>query len=451
MTFLRLLIGSLALAVLFGDAASGFEVDYEAKLKQVAAMDTPQRQRWLLELESRLDAATRKVSPRRQAAEQRAKVYKLLRQKIVPRDQLIALMRLADQREETARALAARPDPIEFMRQSIIRQEPQSPLPSPTPAAESPQRRGNSSAVATKVATPRANADRLSSPTIPRKPVADVVPRRGDNTLSELKTGVPVKPGRGTIDLFVETETIPEQPRATVKPSPSQVAAPTDIAKRKPGEHIKPRRTNTVEIEPATQPTFEPPTPAETSAARTAKRQPPRTTDISTTKSPMARTVLKPTIPSDISPPRVASRAAKGQPTPPMEKPSSPGKIPAITVNMGELSSRVAGTNMALRSLEAELDSKKNLTVDELDSMVGRLNRLATRRKDLALYLEVISPQQRATVARLESPRTVIMQLQSRLDTARTDAAGPYFVGSESDRQTVLWLLDKLSRTLGKL
>lgn len=134
-----------------------------------------------------------------------------------------------------------------------------------------------------------------------------------------------------------------------------------------------------------------------------------------------------------------------------MEKPSSPGKIPAITVNMGELSSRVAGTNMALRSLEAELDSKEDLTVDELDSMVGRLNRLATRRKDLALYLEVISPQQRATVARLESPRTVIMQLQSRLDTARTDAAGPYFVGSESDRQTVLWLLDKLSRTLGKL
>ena len=450
MTFFRTIIASLALVVLCGDVADAGDADYRATLQRVAKMEPVERQRWLLELESRLDATTRKVLSREQAAKQRVVVYKLLRQKVVSRQGLVELLRLADQREQTLRAMAARPDPLEFLRQSIIRRDRESPLPAPTPSNGLAQRRGAASWL-NGGAIPHPDPGEVSPPTFVPKLATDITARRFGDSSTALDTRVTPKPDRRTIDLPIEADRVAEESSKVVGSVPPRLTARTDTAKRTPGTDIEPRRPTHSLLDPGSPRTFAPPTVPESSPARLVQGGSPKATDPGAAGLSIRRTVLKPPIPPNNLQPPTDSAPVVSQPDLPPKVPSVSPKPPAIAVNVGELSARVAGTNFALRTLEAELDDRVDLTAEELVPLVDRLVKIVTRRNDLVLYMGVISSQQRSTAGRLQSPRTVILQLQSRIDSARTDAAGPQFSGSVGDRQAVLRGLDELSRRLGEL
>ena len=89
--------------------------------------------------------------------------------------------------------------------------------------------------------------------------------------------------------------------------------------------------------------------------------------------------------------------------------------------------------------------------LDAEGPLVDRLSGLAAREEDLKLIREVVSPQERKSVGRLESPRTAISLLAAKIFAARTRTGGPDFAGSEAQRQAELRHLDELSRELAEL
>jgi hypothetical protein len=128
-----------------------------------------------------------------------------------------------------------------------------------------------------------------------------------------------------------------------------------------------------------------------------------------------------------------------------------PPARPTHRVNLAELTTRVAGTNLALQTLEAELDENDGWDARRLAPLVDRLRSLVLRHNDLALFRQLISPGERSSVGRLESPRAAISRLAARISEARTHAAGPGFIGTEARRRAELRKLDELSRQLAEM
>ncbi len=429
MTLLWLIAVGLALAVPQSDRASAGGADRQATLSQVAKMEAPQRQRWLLELELRLDVAGRKVLTAEQASQERERVFKLLRQKIVSRQDLSELLLLAEQRERAARTLASRVDPLDVLRRSIVKQAPRPPLPPPTPSivSDRPGRRPTSIGPMTKSdAGPRGASHPSTFPTLGvRRAVERLAGPTGDVNNIITRTLV-----RRTVDTTVGSERPAKHIGEIVEPSSPRVASGSDIGQRPPGGTFVPRR------------------PAETSAGSQTDRASVPARDLATRRlhggasntpettnggKPIARTTLKPPLPSGDSQADLPPRSA------------------VTFVNMSELSTRVAGNNLAFRSLEAELDERGDSSAEQLGSLVDRLGKLVTRRNDIALYMGVLSSRDRIRAGRLESPQTVVLQLESHIDAARARVAGPQFGLGESERQAELRHLDELSRALGRL
>jgi hypothetical protein len=123
----------------------------------------------------------------------------------------------------------------------------------------------------------------------------------------------------------------------------------------------------------------------------------------------------------------------------------------SVRVNLDELSARIAGNNLALQALAAELDQQRAWSARELDPLVHRLSGLVLQKSDLEMFREVISPREQALVGRLESPRAVISQVGGRIFEARSRASGPAFAGTEAQRRAELEQLDRLSRKLAGL
>jgi hypothetical protein len=120
-------------------------------------------------------------------------------------------------------------------------------------------------------------------------------------------------------------------------------------------------------------------------------------------------------------------------------------------VNLDELATRIAGANLALQALEAELDKDDPWNARRLAPLVDRLGILVLRRNDLALFQGLIWPPERARVGHLSSPQAAISRLAARIFEARTHASGPNFIGSQPERRAELRELDELSRQLAEM
>jgi chromosome segregation ATPase len=121
-----------------------------------------------------------------------------------------------------------------------------------------------------------------------------------------------------------------------------------------------------------------------------------------------------------------------------------------VQVNLELLDSRIEGINLSLHTLEADLNEKRDYTADRLDALLSRLDILVLRQKDLTLIRDLITPQQQAKVGQIDSARsaiatmgTRIAQLRSRL---RDNEALP---GAE--RSAALKRLDELSDRLATI
>lgn len=148
---------------------------------------------------------------------------------------------------------------------------------------------------------------------------------------------------------------------------------------------------------------------------------------------------------------RIATAIRAGQPPPRSVRRPQPPARPPHRVNLAELAARVAGSNLALQALEAELEEDRRWDARRLGPLVDRLGILVMRRDDLALFHRLISVRERARVGGLESPQAAISRLAARIFEARTRAAGPGFLGSEAQRRAELRELDALSRQLAEM
>lgn len=174
-------------------------------------------------------------------------------------------------------------------------------------------------------------------------------------------------------------------------------------------------------------------TDAPIAAARRAGQPPPRTAD-----GPA------PLLPDSLGVPPAASQVARPSPQPPPVRPPH-------RVNLAELAARIAGTNLALQAIEAELEEDQPWDARRLGPLADRLEILVMRRNDLGVFYELVSPRERAWVGRLDSPQRAISRLAARIFEARTRASGPDFIGSQSERQAELGELDELSAQLAEM
>jgi len=122
-----------------------------------------------------------------------------------------------------------------------------------------------------------------------------------------------------------------------------------------------------------------------------------------------------------------------------------------VRVNLSELSARIAGSNLTLRALEAELDERGEWNATRLAPLLQRLKVLVVLHNDLKLCREVVPAGQRVLVGRLESPRSGVSLMGTRIFDARTLASGAEFRGTEAQREAELRALDELSRQLAQL
>lgn len=123
----------------------------------------------------------------------------------------------------------------------------------------------------------------------------------------------------------------------------------------------------------------------------------------------------------------------------------------SVQVNVAGLAARIAGCNLAFRTVEAELDEKGDWNAQRLGPMLDRVNLLTICRNDLNLFREIVPEEQRISLKRLESPKSLIAQLGGRIFEARSRANGPNFKGSDAERQAELQRLEELSRRLAEL
>jgi hypothetical protein len=96
-----------------------------------------------------------------------------------------------------------------------------------------------------------------------------------------------------------------------------------------------------------------------------------------------------------------------------------PPAEPRVDVNRAELRARIAGTNLALRALEAEIDRRRAWPIGEVAAFTTRLRQLATRCHDLRLFLDLLDEPERRLFEPLRSPLPVVAQLGEQLAAAR--------------------------------
>ncbi len=120
-------------------------------------------------------------------------------------------------------------------------------------------------------------------------------------------------------------------------------------------------------------------------------------------------------------------------------------------VNLIELAARIAGTNMALRGVEAQLSKIRKWDATQLTSMVAVLKQLCDRRDDLTLFRNLLPESERRLVGQLESPRAAISQCSSRMAETRARGNSRVSISRPKQREEDLQKLDKLSRQLAKL
>ena len=119
-------------------------------------------------------------------------------------------------------------------------------------------------------------------------------------------------------------------------------------------------------------------------------------------------------------------------------------------VNVEELRTRIEGINLSLRTLEGELNEKRELSADQLDGLLSRLDILVLRQKDLALFRDLITSQEQARIGQIDSSRAAVATLGTRIAEMRTRVRQNETL-AEKDRAAALKQLDDLSDRLATL
>ena len=132
------------------------------------------------------------------------------------------------------------------------------------------------------------------------------------------------------------------------------------------------------------------------------------------------------------------------------ETPKSAVKDEHVRVNVEELAARISAINMALRTLEADLEGKSEWDADQLDAIVSRLDMLVMRQKDLSMFRDLISKDEQARAGKIESPGPAITRLAAHIAEARKHTRGGDDSG-ENGEQDALKHLDELSDRLAAL
>ncbi|MBN1909555.1 MAG: hypothetical protein JW818_07450 [Pirellulales bacterium] len=152
----------------------------------------------------------------------------------------------------------------------------------------------------------------------------------------------------------------------------------------------------------------------------------------------------------DVSPvnPPVGPTTDVSHSTPdPNEKPIAPG----AKVNEKELAARIAGNNLALRRLTAELDGQETWDATSLSKLLDKLKPLVARKDDLQMFRELLPESQRARVGALDSPGELISQLGSQISKERSRLDSEEFKGTQAQRDAEKKHLDVLSKKLANL
>jgi hypothetical protein len=133
----------------------------------------------------------------------------------------------------------------------------------------------------------------------------------------------------------------------------------------------------------------------------------------------------------------------------PPAPPSTPSE-PHAEVNIAELGTRIEGINLSLRNLEGDLHEKREFTVDQLDSLLSRLDILVLRQKDLTLFRDLVSPRDQAKVGQIDSPRSLVAAMGTHIAElrirVRDNQSAP-----EAERAAALKRLDELSDRLATM
>ena len=145
------------------------------------------------------------------------------------------------------------------------------------------------------------------------------------------------------------------------------------------------------------------------------------------------------------------SHAGKGQSAPQATRPGLGDAEPAVGINVGELRTRIAGTNMALRALEAELYDARSWDHDELASIVARLHALVLRAEDMRLFREMVPEETRGLIDVADSPQPAITLAAARIADARQHISEGWDTGTETERLAELGRLNELSRRLAEI
>ncbi len=140
-----------------------------------------------------------------------------------------------------------------------------------------------------------------------------------------------------------------------------------------------------------------------------------------------------------------------GQSAPQASRPGLGDAEPAVGVNVDELRTRIAGTNMALRALEAELYEARSWNHDELASIVARLHALVLRAEDMRLFRDMVPEETRRLIDVTDSPQPAITLAAARIADARQRISDRRDTGTETQRQAELGRLNELSRRLAEI
>ncbi|MBN1396318.1 MAG: hypothetical protein JW959_14940 [Pirellulales bacterium] len=139
-------------------------------------------------------------------------------------------------------------------------------------------------------------------------------------------------------------------------------------------------------------------------------------------------------------------------PRPVETPPATISELPLGTVEVkaDELAARIAGYNLALRALEAELDEEGRWDAARIEPLLKKLKILTVRCRDFDLFRELLPAEQRAEMKKPGSPQTAVSQLGARIFDARRAASADDFAGTEAQRRAELARLESLSRQLAE-
>jgi len=288
-------------------------------------------------------------------------------------------------------------------------------------------------------------------------PPAHLLPVITANDPKELTT--PPMPPHQALMLAIQRgapAALETSPDLVAKAEPNAAKPQAMGPQRQPSELPLPRTVETLPPEPS----IAGPSPATAGPRAISPESVPTEADSSRLSQHDVATQLphKPTELAMLQPERLTEYRAERKPLGPDATASQrqPPSSPAVQanehaeVNVEELRTRIEGINLSLRNLEAEIHEKRDFTADQLDSLLNRLDILMLRQKDLTLFRDLTSLREQAKVGQIDSPRSTIATMGTRIAELRTRMREN--VGaSAAERTAVLKHLDELSDRLATM